>query len=138
VAYSDANLFRLGMRANYNYRNTLNVQAKMAFNGWNVELENYAWLKPAFEADISADWRFNRSLSFSSSLFIQGVTYAKLGDTAYRMRPAVDMNMAASYSFSRAFSMFARLNNVLNSRYEHFYGYKVQGINLMLGGSLSF
>lgn len=138
VAYSDANLFRLGMRANYNYRNTLNIQAKMAINGWNVETENYAWLKPAFEADFSADWRFNRSLSFSSALFIQGVTYAKLGDTAYRMKPAVDMNLAASYSFSRAFSVFARLNNVFNSRYEHFYGYQVQGINLMLGGALSF
>ncbi len=138
VAYSDATLFRLGMRANYNYRNTLNIQGKMAFNGWNVKSENYAWLKPAFEADVNADWRFNRNLSFSSTLFIQGVTYAKLGDTAYRMRPAVDMNIAASYSFSRAFSVFARLNNVFNSRYEHFYGYKVQGINMMLGGSLSF
>jgi len=138
VAYSDATLFRLGVRANYNYRNTLNIQAKMAFNGWNVETEHYAWLKPGFEADLSADWKLNRNLSFSSTLFVQGATYAKLGDTAYRMKPATDMNIAAAYSFGRAFSVFARLNNVFNSRYEHFYGYQVQGINMMLGGALSF
>lgn len=138
AVYSDASLFRVGLRGNYNIRNMVNVQLKGVYNGWSVEEESYAWMKPAFEADLSADWRITRGLSASANFFLEGARYAKIGTDAIRMRPRVDLNLGASYAFNRTFSTFARVNNLVNSKYEYFYGYSVQGINFLLGGAISF
>lgn len=136
--YSDANLFRFGLRANFNYRNTINIQARGVYNNWSVKSERYAWLKPALQGELHADWKLNRNINLTANLHYDGPKFAKLGDVTHRVDPIVDMNMGASYSFNRAFSLFARLNNVFNNKYEHFYGYQVQGINFLLGGTVSF
>jgi outer membrane cobalamin receptor len=48
------------------------------------------------------------------------------------------VNLGATYTFNQTLSAFAKLNNLLNSKYQQFYGYEVQGINFMLGGAVSF
>lgn len=139
AVYSDVNLFRFGVRMNYNYKNLVNVQLKGVYNDWKVATERFAWMKPAIEADLSTDVRVNKKLSVAANLFFEGKRYAKLGDTLIKeMQPKLDINLGASYSFNRTFSAFAKINNLLNSKYEQFYGYEVQGINFLLGGAVSF
>lgn len=138
AVYSDAGLFRIGMRANYNFKNTVNVQLKGVYNGWDVKNELHAWLQPAFEADVSADVRIGRNLTATAQLFYEGERYAQLGIKPFKMDPKVDVNLGATYTFNRTLSAFAKLNNLLNSKYQQFYGYEVQGINFMLGGAVSF
>lgn len=139
AVYSDVDLFRLGVRMNYNYKNIVNVQLKGVYNDWKVATERFAWMKPAFEADLSADVRVNRKLTVATNMFYEGKRYAKLGDTLVEeMQPRLDINLGASYSFNRTFSAFVKVNNLLNSKYEQFYGYQVQGINFLAGGAVSF
>lgn len=138
VIYADAQQFRMGGRISYNFKNTVNLQAKAIFNQWSVTGEEYAWMKPAFEADFMTDVNVNRHLNVSAKIFYEGYRHAKLGDTAFRMDPKLDVNLAASYAFNQTFSAFAKLNNVLNSKYQQFYGYDVQGINFLLGGAVAF
>ena len=138
VLYSNANLFRFGVRANYNFRNTVNVQLKGTYNSWDVKDELHAWMKPAIEADLSTDVRITRNLTASANIFYEGERYAKLGDNPFKMDPKFDINLGAGYSFNRTFSVFAKVNNLLNSKYQQFYGYDVQGINFLLGGAISF
>ena len=96
-------------------------------------------MKPAFEADLSADVKVNSKLTVGTNLYYEGKRYAKLGDTLIEeMRPKLDINLGASYSFSGTFSAFAKINNLLNSKYEQYYGYQVQGINFLVGGAVSF
>jgi len=54
------------------------------------------------------------------------------------MKPKLDINVGASYSYLNWFTMFAKINNLINSRYEEFYGYKVQGMNVLVGAAFSF
>jgi hypothetical protein len=136
--YSNAGLFRIGMRANYNYRNTVNVQLKGVYNAWDVKTELHAWMKPAFEAEVGADVRITRNLTATAMMFYEGERYAKLGNNPFKMDPKVDVNLGATYTFSSTLSAFAKLNNLLNSKYQQFYGYEVQGINFLLGGAVSF
>ncbi|MEA4935916.1 MAG: hypothetical protein VB102_04640 [Paludibacter sp.] len=139
AVYSDVNLFRFGIRMNYNYKNIVNIQLKGVYNDWKVATERFAWMKPAIEADMSADVRVNSKLTVAANLFYEGKRYAKLGDTLIEeMQPKLDINLGASYSFNRTFSAFAKVNNLLNSKYEQFYGYQVQGINFLIGGAVSF
>ena len=49
-----------------------------------------------------------------------------------------DVNLGASYSYLDWFTMFFKVNNILNKHYQNFYGYDVQGLNVMVGAILSF
>ena len=95
-------------------------------------------MKPALEADVSADVRINKNLTATAQLFYEGERYAQLGGKPFKMDPKVDVNLGATYTFNRTLSAFAKLNNLLDSKYQQFYGYEVQGINFMFGGAVSF
>lgn len=138
AVYSDAGLFRIGLRANYNFKNTVNIQLKGVYNSWDVKNQLHAWMKPALEADVSADVRINKNLTATAQLFYEGERYAQLGGKHFKMDPKVDVNLGATYTFNRTLSAFAKLNNLLDSKYQQFYGYEVQGINFMFGGAVSF
>lgn len=136
--YSEASLLKIGIRANYNIRNLINIQLKGAYNDWKVFDIPVAWNKPKFEADIAADWRITHNLNISTNVFFESERFAKLGDMSLRMRPKVDINLGASYSYLNWFTMFAKINNLINNPYQDFYGYKVQGTNVMVGAAFSF
>ena len=138
VVYSAATLVKVGLRANYNLRNLVNIQLKGAYNGWDVEDIAMAWNKPKFEADLTADWRVTRNLNVTSNVFFESERFAKLGEQSMRMRPKVDINLGASYSYLNWFTLFGKVNNLTNNRYQEFYGYEVQGMNVLVGASFSF
>ncbi|MDD3077722.1 MAG: hypothetical protein PHH37_01290 [Paludibacter sp.] len=138
VIYSGASLVKAGIRANYNMRNLLNIQLKGAYNGWKTYDTSMAWNKPEFEADLSADYRVSRNLHVTSNIFFESERFAKLGDLTMRMSPKVDVNLGASYSYLNWLTMFAKVNNLLNNKYQDFYGYQVQGLNVMVGAAFSF
>ncbi len=138
VIYSGATHLKMGVRANYNLRNLINVQFKGAYNKWEVSSEDYAWNKPKWEADLSANVKITRNFSVDGNVFVDGERYAKLGDFSIPMRPKVDINFGASYSYFNWFTVFAKVNNVINNPYQNFYGYDVQGFNVLAGAAFSF
>jgi len=138
VVYSSASHTKIGVRANYNLRNRVNVELKGAYNKWTVSNEQFAWNKPVWEADLSTDVHVTRNLSVSANAFFEGVRYAKLGDTAVRMRPKVDINLGTSYNYNNWLTAFAKINNLINNPYQDYYGYEVQGTNVMVGAAFSF
>ena len=136
---SAATHFRMGARLNYTYQNRLNIQLKGTYNSWDVYNNNlYAWQKPAFEADFGTSFNVTKGLAFSLNIFYEGERHAKLGNHIATMNPKVDINVGASYTYLDWLTFFAKGNNLLNSRYENFYGYQVQGLNAMVGAAISF
>ncbi|MFZ4581031.1 MAG: hypothetical protein ACOYM7_00140 [Paludibacter sp.] len=136
--YSRASLVNVGFRANYNIRNSLNVQLKGVYNGWKTFDIDEAWQKPKFEADLTSEVRISRNLNVNGSIFVKGARHAKLGDLIMNMKPVTDVNLGASYSYLNWFTIFGKVNNLLNSHYDEFYGYQVQGLNIMVGAAFSF
>lgn len=138
VIYSGASLLKIGLRASYNILNRVNIELKGAYNGWDVSSQLYAWNKPKWAADLTTDVHVTDNFSVSANAFFEGERYAKLGDRALRMSPKVDINLGATYSLHKSFSTFLKVNNLINNQYQEFYGYDVQGFNVLLGGAFSF
>lgn len=138
VEYSDASLVRLGGRLSFQYKNQVSSSVKVISNQWTTQSIAQAWMKPALEADWNIDVKVNPNLTISSNFFYEGLRFAKLGSQVVEMNPVADLNLSASYFFNQTFSSFVKLNNILNSNYEQFFGYDVQGFNFMLGGAISF
>ncbi|MDR3652395.1 MAG: hypothetical protein P4L34_05415 [Paludibacter sp.] len=138
VIYSGAMVTKMGVRANYNLQNFLNVELKWAYNNWSVDTQQYAWNQPKYEGEMNTSVRINPDFSVSANVFYQGDRYAKLGNTAIKMNDKVDVNLGVTYTYLNWFTAFAKINNIINSQYQDYYGYDVQGANVMVGAAFSF
>ena len=138
VIYSNATLFKVGARVSYHWQDLLNLELKAAYNGWNVATEQYAWNKPKFEAELNAAYKIDKSFSVAANVFYTAGRFAKLANVAVAMPDKMDINLSVNYQYNKQFSAFAKINNLINSQYQDFYGYDVQGINFMLGAAVSF
>ena len=54
------------------------------------------------------------------------------------MKPRADINLGASYAYNNWLTAFGKINNLINSRYQDYYGYDVQGFNVLVGAAFSF
>lgn len=138
VIYSDATLLKLGIRVNYNLQGWLNIQAKAAYNSWKVDTEKYAWNKPVWEGDMTSNIQITKEINISASAYYETGRHAKLGNLSMAIKNKMDINLGGSYSFNNWISSFAKINNLLNTKNQYFYGYEVQGINVLLGAAFSF
>jgi hypothetical protein len=138
VIYSNASLFKVGIRATYNLPDFLDIELKGAYNGWNVSTETYAWNKPKYELELNSTIKIDKGLSLTANAYYEGGRYAKLINLAMPMNDKVDINIGGTYLFNKWLTLFAKVNNLINSQYQNFYGYDVQGINFMIGAEIKF
>ena len=138
VVYSGASHTKMGIRANYNYKNMVNVEMKWAYNSWKVDNQQYAWNMPKYDAQFNTDVHINDNLTASVNMYYEGVRYAKLGDLAIPMSDKVDINLGVAYSYNNWLTVFGKINNLINNQYQNYYGYDVQGTNMMIGAAFSF
>ena len=138
VVYSGASHVKMGFRANYNFRNMVNVELKWAYNTWNVDTEKEAWNMPKQEVQLNTNVRITDYLTVTANVYYEGNRFAKLGNNAVQMADKVDINLGIAYSYYNWLTVFGKINNVINNQYQDYYGYNVQGTNMMIGAAVSF
>jgi len=55
-----------------------------------------------------------------------------------KMTDINDLNFTASWNFNETFGAYLKLNNLLFQKQELWYGYPLQGFNVMAGINLNF
>ena len=56
----------------------------------------------------------------------------------YILNPQIHTNISIDYNYTNSISGYLRINNILNSKQEMWYGYREIGINAWFGLSYSF
>jgi len=138
VFYSGASQLKMGFRAAYNYKKIVDVEMKWAYNSWKVDNQQYAWNKPKYEGQLNTNVHINDNFTVSANMYYEGVRFANLGNLAVAMNDKVDINLGASYSYTNWLTVFGKINNVINNHYQDYFGYDVQGTNMMVGATFSF
>ncbi len=139
VLYAKANRASAGLRTSWDYKNLFQIYLKGAYHYWKVDGQAHAWQLPAWDADLGANVKINNDISLNTQFIFQDGRYAKLTETdGTKMNPVLDWNFGASYAYRDWISVFLKVNNILNKKYDNYNGYDVQGINLMLGAAFSF
>jgi outer membrane receptor protein involved in Fe transport len=57
---------------------------------------------------------------------------------ALTLNPATDVSLSAEYQIIPRLSAFMQVNNLLNNKYQRWYGYEVYGFNIYGGLRLKF
>ena len=133
--------FYFGAEVSYSYKEIFAIAASGTYRNWDTkkdEANPYAdaalRFKPALEADLHADIR-----PISPLLFKLGYQHIARQKTEGTTVDAVsNLYARLEYKLFKGISIYARANNLLNQKYQYYWGYPAEGINFVGGVSFCF
>lgn len=133
--------FYFGAEVSYSYKDIFAIAASGTYRNWDTkkdEANPYAdaalRFKPALEADLHADIR-----PISPLLFKLGYQHIARQKTEGTTVDAVsNLYARLEYKLFKGISIYARANNLLNQKYQYYWGYPAEGINFVGGVSFCF
>ncbi|OWK71598.1 hypothetical protein CBW18_09090 [Pedobacter sp. AJM] len=128
---------------------------KLNVDDWKPAQETYSWFKPGLKVSSNFLYTYNKKLSFNAAVVIQDDVKAKVNvqtpvnplqylvpntgiERIETVKGFVDLGIGADYRINNKFSVFAKANNLLNSKYNRFLYYQVNGLNIFGGLTYSF
>ncbi len=114
---------------------------KRLATGFNAQFHTYtlthqaeAWNLPTLEASLFAKYKTNTWYAGIDGFFVgerkertyNGIYPATI-DGAQTLEAYIDLNANGGYHFNDKFSVFLKLNNILNTEYQRFANFTVQG-----------
>ena len=119
------------------------------FNSYEALNQAYAWNLPVFEFQLRAAYNLFDKFMFNLDGHIEtgrkALVYEMLdgateidGQYYIGLGGIVDFNLGISYRYNKRVTAFLQLNNMLSQRYNAWYNYPVQPIQVMGGVSLRF
>lgn len=148
VVYDD--LTTLGVFAELNFDVNSNFKLKINGEYFNYSTENIAeaWNLPDLKASLFADYQISEQWFAGLNLFFVGerrdLVFSDspldilVQPTTITLDSFLDANAHVGYRVSDRLSAFARVNNFLNSDYQKWLFYEVQGLQVMAGATYKF
>ncbi|MCL1868733.1 MAG: hypothetical protein FWF72_07325 [Paludibacter sp.] len=138
VVYDHSNLLILGGRVSYTLKDKFNFDFSGKYFTGPLKIQEFPWQRPQYEFTLNTSYRVVKDVNLSLTGYYQTGLKARLGSFAAPMKNRLDLNFSASYTYSEWLTVFLAGNNLLNQKYDIYFGYKVQGINAMIGAVVSF
>jgi hypothetical protein len=109
------------------------------YNNFYNSTESYVWHEPTMR--IKADFSITpiKNLQISAYYFmLAGIKARNQFYEHVTLDPVTDLGLYAEYSFISRLSAFMNVSNLLNTKYERWYGYEAYGLNIYAGVRLKF
>ena len=139
--FSNTQILSTGARVNYNYQNKYVAHAGIKYNHYTVADSALTMVnRPSWEIELGTEMTPIKGLSVNAD-FYTGLGYKAILTTQtepIKLPNHFDLNIGASYTFHEQCTVFARLNNLINSKYQYFYGYENIGFNCLFGIKITF
>lgn len=151
VVYDETQLVSVLADMRVKLRGGLSTDLGFAYNNYKMTNEDCPWHRPKMEGKLKLTYDVNDKLAFNTTFLYQGGRYAKDWNngpywmTKYppqydvvKLKDVYDLSLGADYRFNDQLSVFAKLDNVLNQKYQLYYGYPVEGIQFFAGLKMRF
>ena len=151
VVYDETQLVSVLADMRVKLRDGFTVDMGFAYNNYKMTNEDCPWHRPKMEGKLKLTYDVNDHLAFNTTFLYQGERYAKdwhygpYWMTKYppqydvvKLKDVFDLSLGADYRFNDQLSVFAKLDNLLNQKYQLYYGYPVGGIQFFAGLKMTF
>jgi outer membrane receptor protein involved in Fe transport len=139
MAYDETQTVSVLVDTRVKLRNSLTADLGFVYNNCSPTVAEYAWYRPTTEGKLKLTYDANENLAFNTTFLYQGGRYAKpYNGSAFKLKDVFDLGLGADYHINEQLSVFARLDNLLNQKYQLFYDYPVTGIEFFAGMKMSF
>lgn len=133
LGFTNSNNFYAGMKISYEYKDIIALSAAGTYRNWDAKAEYALFLKPTAELNFNIDFRPIKGLNIN--LGYDYIGRSKV-EGIEKVAAVSDLHAGASYNVFKGVSVYARINNILNKKYQYYLGYPTEGLNFL--GGLSF
>jgi hypothetical protein len=160
VKYMTSTELHLGVEAHYASGSDWSVQGGLRLNKYvNTSDDNLidgllkdngrkAWYKPGIVFHLRPELTASDKISVYMNYQYEGLRYAPTrtdkfdgsgtSDFCHRLDAISNMSIGANYNVRKGVGIFLHVDNLLDNRYEGYYGFPVHGFAAVMGGSVSF
>jgi len=148
IAYDDINTVGVFAELNFDVNANFKMKINGQYNTYNTDSEQEAWNLPDLQASVFADYQITEKWFAGLNLFFVGERSDLISsndpadllilNTVQSLDSYFDANAHLGYRFNNRLSAFARVNNILDSNYEKWLNYEVQGLQGMVGATYKF
>lgn len=155
TVYDNGSLSYIQAKLNYFPMQDLSLHAEVNYQKYTLDNTDQVLYKPLVNANIGAEYTmlnqklllgfkgiFKTDVYTNSFGLSQNLTNPALYDIVETQKEKIggfaDLNLSAEYKVHKNFSIFALGNNLLNTHYQSFKGYKVLGAQVTGGVKISF
>lgn len=142
--------FFAGANLKYSYAGFLDVSLKGIYNSWKgkygdswvgntSEDLSYVYGKPKMELTAGVTVKPIHNLAIDVNYYLGTDRYTcLLGSQDVKLNNINELNLQIGYTFNDTFSVYVKGLNLLNQKYDLYYGYPSQGITAMGGININF
>ena len=97
-----------------------------------------AYNMPGVDVDIMASLELIQNLKLTLNYYFAGDRWTNYESANIKMNNINDLNVGGVYDINESFSLNVKANNILSQKYDIWYGYPAQGVNIAGGFTLKF
>ena len=150
VLYDSMDVTEISAQIMYDQTDKLRVYMNGKYSFFSPLNQDYVWYTPALDITVGgvydladkilvrADVYFLGDRKAKSQLFVDGAELNDDNTYSVNLKPTIDFNLGFEYRYNKSISAFLNFNNIISRKYQQYYLYPVQGINIMGGATLRF
>lgn len=135
LGFTNAHNFYAGMKITYEYKDIIALSAAGTYRNWDAKEDFALLLKPAAEINFNMEIHPIKELNVNIGYDYIGREKVEGFD---KLSAVSNLYAGASYNVFKGVSVYARINNILNKKYQYYLGYPTEGLNFLGGLSFSF
>lgn len=145
VIYDDVKTTSILAELEYDLTRRITLATNVQFDNFTMQTQAEAWNLPTIQGGFTAKYKNNKWYA-TTNIFYVGErkdvlytsTFPSTINDVQTLDAFVDANLNGGYHFNDKFSAFLRLNNVLNTDYQRFANFNVQGFQVLAGITYKF
>ena len=154
IILNDCNIFNFNIDLHYKLKDDLNLVANFSYHKYDMlysqsndslidaleEIVNQqAWYKPELEFTLKGIYKLDEQWNFSVATYFEGKRYDLSNyNIVKELKPIVDIQLGCDYNMNENLSFYCEVKNLINDKYQMYYGYQSYGLQAFLGFKYRF
>jgi outer membrane cobalamin receptor len=145
LIYDDVKTTSIFAELEYDFTQKITFSTNFQFDNFTTQTQSEAWNLPTIQAAIVGKYKSNKWYATTNVFYVgerKDVLYSATSPSnlsgLQTLDAFVDVNLNGGYHFNDKFSAFLRFNNILNTSYQRFANFNVQGFQALGGITYKF
>lgn len=143
--YDNAALTTVSGELSFHQSQKFQLMVKGEYFVYKMDKELRALNLPNAKGTITGKYNILDKLYFTADFFVESNRFARIqsdtdvsGFELYNLGKVIDLNLGAEYRYTKRLSAFVNFNNLAAQKYQRYYRYPVQGLNIFGGFTFAF
>jgi outer membrane cobalamin receptor len=143
--YDDVKTTSVLAELTYDLTNRIAFSTNVQFDNFELTNQSEAWNLPTLQTSFTGKYKNPKWYANTNVFYVnerKDLLYSNVFPSSTNgletLASFVDVNLNGGYHFNDEFSVFLKLNNMLNNNYQRFANFNVQGFQALAGITYKF